>query len=85
MGENITLLYLIFELFPLILCFICTPFSLTNIIIGIVNINSCSIQPLIPIWILVTGIILFIPTTIACLYVSLIYLRSLLDYIIHFR
>ena len=72
MGDRATFLYLIVELFPLILCFISVPLSLTDIIIGIVNINSCPIQPLIPIWILVTGIILFIPSTIACLSVSLI-------------
>jgi hypothetical protein len=76
MGESITLLNIIFELFPLLLCFLCTPFSLTNIIIGIVNINSCPIQPFIPVWILITGVILFIPTTIGCLYVSLISLRD---------
>ena len=78
MGENITLLYIIVQLFPLILCFICAPFSLINIIIGIVNIKSCPVQTLIPIWILVVGIILLIPTAIACLTVSLIDLRSLL-------
>jgi hypothetical protein len=74
MGESITLLSMLCMLYPLILCLLCTPFSLTNFLIGVINISSCPSQPLIPIWILVTGIILFIPTVTGCLYVSNFYL-----------
>lgn len=70
MGDGVTLLYIIVVLFPLILSLFCTPFALITFFIGIININSCSIQPLIPIWILITSLILFIPTTTAFLYVD---------------
>lgn len=70
MGDNITLLYIIYELYALILSFLCTPIALIDFLIGVININSCSIQPFIPIWILLTGIFLFIPSTTAFLYVS---------------
>jgi len=70
MGEGITVLYILYMLFPLILSLLCTPLCLTTFIIGVINISSCPIQPLIPIWILVIGIILFIPTATGCLCVS---------------
>jgi hypothetical protein len=68
MGDGITPLYLVITLFPLIFSFLCTPFCLTAFIIGVTNIGSCPIQPLIPIWIIITGCILFTPTmtSLAC-------------------
>jgi hypothetical protein len=70
MGESVTLLYLFVSLFPLIVCMFCAPFCLTNVIIGAINIGSCPIQPFIPLWILVTGLILSIPTVTCSVCVS---------------
>lgn len=81
MGDRITLLYILFKLFPLILCLFCIPFCLTTFIIGVINIRSCPVQPLIPIWILVTGVILFIPTLTACLCVSKFFLLVLISFV----
>ena len=70
MGDGITPLYIFISLFPLILCIFCTPFCVTTFIIGIINIGSCPIQPLIPLWILIVGIILSIPTVTCSVCVS---------------
>ncbi len=81
MGDRITLLYILFKIFPLILCLFCIPFCLTTFIIGVINIRACPVQPLIPIWILVTGVILFIPTLTACLRVSKFFLLVLISFV----